>query len=48
MGFSKEYFRKKRKESYEADKKLSELYRSLDAEPGETFSAYRRRKKFSL
>ena len=45
MRFSKGYFRKKRKENYEADKELSRLYHSVETEPGESFTQFKRRRK---
>ena len=45
MGFSKGYFRKKSKENYEANKELSKLYHSVEAEPGESFTQFKRRRK---
>ena len=35
------------KKQYNADKKIKELYRSL-SDPGETFSDFKRKKKYSL
>ena len=48
MGYSKAYFRKKAKERYESDKKLSELYHSLETEPGESFTSFKRKRKISF
>ena len=45
MGFSKAYYRKKAKENYENNKELSRLYHSVETEPGESFSQFRRRRK---
>ena len=35
------------KKQYDADKKIKELYRSL-SDPGETYSDFKRKKKFSF
>jgi hypothetical protein len=44
MGYSKRYFRKKAKENYENNKRLSELYH-VEADPCESFSQFKRRRK---
>ena len=35
------------KKQYDADKKIKDLYRSL-SDPGETYSDFKRKKKFSF
>jgi len=42
------YWREQRKKNYKEDKKLSELYQSIEAKPGETFTKFKKRKKRSL
>jgi len=46
--FGKEYHRKNSKKNYEVNKKLSELYKSIESNPGETFTQFKKRKKNSL
>jgi hypothetical protein len=41
----KEYYRRQAKKNREVNKKLGELYRSIEARPGETFTEFKKRKK---
>jgi hypothetical protein len=42
------YFRKKAKENQELNKKLSELYRTIESRPGESFTQFKKRYKNTL
>lgn len=45
---SPDYFRRKAKENYQVDKKLREVYHTIESKPGETYSEFKKRKKSRL
>ena len=45
---TKGYFRDKARKNRKADKELSRLYHSIESNPGETFTQFKKRKKQEL
>jgi len=48
MGKNKDYYREQARKNRETNKKLSKLYHSIEARPGETFTEFKKRKKHEI